>query len=185
VAGHDCDDDTLASFDARWNFQRQKSLGAIESVVGQRRVRHPYIIEQPAIKPAGQAVQYAFPLALELGSPGEIGLRLAAKLESDKRRWLREQVAWRDLHCVLGIRCRSSNPVELNRRASILPSGDKLAAICRFDRGEHQVELRGNDQSTGFQETCAGVCEKHKNTVVEAEVADVVADNYVHALWKR
>ena len=83
---------------------------------------------------------------------------------------------------VLRIRGRRTDPGEVVRHGAILPARHEFAAAFALDRREREVDCGGYQDAAGLQETLPRIGEHGKNAVVEAEVADVIANDNVGAL---
>jgi hypothetical protein len=180
-ARHDVHPDEIALPHRHRLADRQEGLRPPDGVVRQRRVRHPDALGQRALEPAGEAVDRAVAADAQFGVPGqELGVvRLQVDLAEDGG--IGEDVLACQAHRMLAVARMAVEPVVFRRHGLAPPAASELGAFCRTDRGGLQPEP-GGDQFAARLEAPAGVGEELDHAVVEAEVADVVADHGIDAL---
>ena len=80
-------------------------------------------------------------------------------------------------------RMNPANPGKFVRYAPILPLSDSCTAIVGFHWRELQIDLSRQENSIRLQEAFPGIGQERGDSVVETEIADMIADHQIR--WLR
>ena len=83
---------------------------------------------------------------------------------------------------VFGVDAMLAQPVKFARDAGRLPAFGELTAFVGLHRAQLQPQPAGNQAATGLEKAAAGIGHDFDQAIVEAEVADMVANDDVHRL---
>ncbi len=90
---------------------------------------------------------------------------------------LRTQTEW-----IARVRGNLCSGTEIETRRAIAPESKSAVKPRVLDRRDHQIETVRDDRSTRFEKATASVMKQRDDVSLEAEAADLIADNDIHLL---